>query len=136
MKALKILLILGVIYVGLVVLFESLLGYYQPANETTLVITTEDADGVKNPRVLAQLEHEGQLYVAANHWPRAWFNNARSNPRVEVKLAGGEQGVYTAVEVDAAEHQRVDTANALPLFFRILTGFPPRYFLRLEPQAQ
>ena len=53
-------------YVGLVVAFESLIGIIQPANDSTLVITTFDADGTSHDRVLSRLESEGRLYVAAN----------------------------------------------------------------------
>ena len=41
-KAIKILLVLIAIYAGVVTLFESLLGYFQPENQATLVITTFD----------------------------------------------------------------------------------------------
>jgi hypothetical protein len=39
------------------------------------------------------------------------------------------------VPVVGEEHARVDADNRLGLGFRILTGFPPRYFLRLDPRA-
>ena len=32
------------------------------------------------------------------------------------------------------EHERVDTEHALPAVFRFLTGYPPRYFVRLDPR--
>ena len=70
MKAAKMIAILFVVYAGMVVAFESLLGYFQPAGQTTLVITTTDEDGTTNDRVVARLESGGQLFVAANHWPR------------------------------------------------------------------
>lgn len=133
MKAVKILVILALVYVGIVVAFESLLGYFQPAGESTLIITTTDEDGSTNGRVVARLVSNDQLYVAANHWPRAWFNDVKDNPDVQVTMAG-ETKNYLAVAVSAAEHQRVDTENSLPLVFRILTGFPPRYFVRLDPR--
>ena len=132
MKALKITLVLFLIYAGIVTAFESLLGYYQPAGETTLVITTTDADGISNDRVLARLENNGQLYVAANHWPRAWYRQALANPDVQIKSAR-EEGNYRAVPATEEEHERVDGKNSLGIVFRILTGFPPRYFLRLDP---
>ena len=69
MKAMKLITILFLVYVGIVILFESLLGYFQPTSQTTLVITTTDKDGVANDRVLARLDSNGQLYVSANHWP-------------------------------------------------------------------
>ncbi len=133
MKAVKILVILALVYVGIVVAFESLLGYFQPAGESTLIITTTDEDGSTNGRVVARLVSNDQLYVAANHWPRAWFNDVQDNPDVQVTMAG-ETKNYLAVAVSAAEHQRVDAENSLPLVFRILTGFPPRYFVRLDPR--
>lgn len=133
MKALKILLALGLIYVGVVVLFESLLGYFQPGGDYTMIITTTDADGNRNNRVLAKVESDGTLYAAANHWPRAWYRQALANPAVSVNI-DGESADYEAVPVEGAEHDRVDGARPLGVGFRILTGFPPRYFLRLEPR--
>jgi hypothetical protein len=131
MKALKIVAIVVLVYVGIVVAFESLIGYFQPANESTLVITTFDGDGTQHDRVVSRLESDGQLYVAANHWPRAWYDRALENPDVQVTL-DGEKGDYRAVPVAGAEHDRVDGDNSLGAFFRILTGFPPRYFVRLD----
>jgi len=55
------------LYVGLVVVFESLLGIVQPASDGTLVITTMDADGTAHERVVSRIESGGRLYVAANH---------------------------------------------------------------------
>ena len=97
-----------------------------------VVITTFEADGTAHDRVVSRLESDGKLYVAANHWPRAWYERALKNPDVQATL-DGEKRDYRAVPVTGAEHERVDSANALPVFFRILTGFPPRYFVRLEP---
>ena len=131
MKALKIFAIVVLVYVGIVVAFESLIGYFQPSGGSTLVITTFDADGTSHDRVVSRLDSDGQLYVAANHWPRAWYNRALENPDVQVTL-DGEKGDYRAVPVAGAEHDRVDGDNSLGAFFRILTGFPPRYFVRLD----
>ncbi len=132
MKIVKWILIVLVAYVGIVVLFESLLGVIQPANESTLVITTADPDGTAHDRVLSRIESGGTLYVAANHWPRAWYRRALETPRVEVTL-DGERGAYRAVPISGAEYERVNTEHALPLPFRVLTGFPPRPILRLDP---
>ena len=133
MKAVKIIAIVVAVYVGIVVAFESLIGILQPAGGNTLVITTTDADGGKHDRVLSRLESGGQLYVAANHWPRAWYSRALENPDVEA-VVDGERGAYRAVRVSGAEHERVDAERSLGFGFRVLTGFPPRYFLRLEPR--
>ena len=132
MRILKIAAIVFLVWVGIVIVFESLLGYFQPANESTLVITTFDEGGTAHDRVLSRLESEGQVYVAANHWPRAWYERALENPEVRVTF-DDETRAHRAVPVEGAEHERVDADNRLGLVFRILTGFPPRYFLRLEP---
>ncbi len=133
MKAVKILTITLGGYVAIVVAFESLIGYFQPAGDSTLVITTTDEAGNSNDRVLSRLQSNGRIYVAANHWPRAWYNRALENPDVEV-TRDGEKTARLAVPVTDDEHDRVDSDNSLPLAFRFLTGFPPRYFLRLDPR--
>ena len=130
-KPLKIIVILLVLYALLVVLFESSLGYFQPESASTLQIATINADGTVNQRILARIDSAGQLYVAANHWPRAWYREALANPSVEVNLENG-QGSYISVPVEGAEHDSVNADSSLGLMFRILTGFPPRYFLRLD----
>ena len=133
MKILKIISIgLVVVYIGLVVLFESWLGYSQPSNQNSLVITTLD-DQVTKDRVLSAVNNDGKLYVSANHWPRSWYRQALSNPNVEVNYKG-ETNSYLAVPVEGKEHDKLKEEHAHPLTFRILTGFPPRYFLRLDLQ--
>ena len=82
---------------------------------------------------MSGLESDGQLYVAANHWPRAWYDRALENPEVHVTL-DGEKSDYRAVPVTGEEHDRVDSKNSLGVVFRILTGFPPRHFVRLDPR--
>ena len=133
MKALKIVAIVLLVYVGIVVAFESSIGYFQPTSGSTLIITTFEGDGTPHNRVVSRLESDGHLYVAANHWPRAWYNRALENPEVHVTL-DGEKGDYRSVPVTGVEHDRVESENSHGVFFRILTGFPPRYFVRLDPR--
>ena len=97
----------------------------------TLVITTKDGDGTPNDRVLSRLESDGQVYVAANHWPRAWYEQALENPKVDVTI-DGERNTYLAVSVTQEEHDRLGAEHSTGVVFRMLTGFPPRYFLRLD----
>ena len=142
MKIAKRILILVLVYVGIVAGFESLLGYFQPANQATLVIATTDEDGKRSDRVVSRLESNGDLYVAANHWPRAWFRRALENPAVFVTLddgkddegKGAEPKPYQVVPITGEEHERVDRENSLPIAFRVLTGFPPRMIVRLDPR--
>ncbi len=65
------------------IVFESLLGVFQPAGQGTFVMTTTAEDGTRNDRVVAHLESNGQRYVAVNHWPRAL---AGFPPRYLVRL--------------------------------------------------
>ena len=123
------------VYIGIVGAFESLIGFFQPASGDTLVITTEDRDGSANDRVLTRLESGGQLYVAANHWPRAWYEQALENPKVDVTI-DGERNTYLAVSVTQEEHDRLGAEHSTGVVFRMLTGFPPRYFLRLDPRSE
>ena len=131
MKIIKRLGIAILVYIGIIVAFESMIGFFQPEAGQVLVITTTDAGGIPNDRVLARLESEGKMYVAANHWPRAWYKQALENPNVRVGF-DGQEGDYVAVPVTGAEHDQVQSDNDTGLAFRVVTGFPPRYFLRLE----
>jgi F420H(2)-dependent quinone reductase len=132
MKVVKIVLIALVVYAAIVAAFESMIGYIQPTPESTVVITTFDASGQPHDRVVSRLESGGQVYVAANHWPRAWYERALANPKVQV-TRDGQKIDYQAVPVTGAEHERVEADNPHPAWFRFVTGFPPRRFLRLEP---
>ena len=121
------------VYVGIVAIFESLLGYYQPTPQSSIVITTTDADGTTHDRVVARLESNGQVYVAANHWPRAWYRRALANPELYV-TSDSEKSAYLVIPVSGEEHDRISSDNPTGVVFRILTGFPPRFFVWLDPR--
>jgi hypothetical protein len=83
--------------------------------------------------VVSRLDSDGRMYVAANHWPRAWYRRALANPQVQASI-DGEKKSFRAVPVeDDAEHARVDGEHPRGTVFRILTGFPPSEFVRLDP---
>ena len=131
MRAVKIGGIVLVSYVLIVVAFESLIGFFQPEGPDTLVLTTVDENGAAIDRVLQSLHSNGQLYVAVNHWPRAWYRRALANPRVQV-TRGWETRNYMAVPVTGDEYARVASEYPHPLAFLFLTGFPPRHIVRLD----
>jgi hypothetical protein len=133
MRVIKIAGITILIYVGIVVVFELLLGIVQPAGDSTLVLTTTDANGAAHERVVSRLDSGGKLYVSANHWPRAWYRRVLENPEVQATLDGQKRD-YLAVPVDGEEHERVDGEHAHPWLFRVVTGFPPRRIVRLDPR--
>jgi len=132
-KGIKLALILVAVYVGIVVLIESSLGFFQPEAGNTIVIETFDAEGNGYSRVVSLLTSAGNEYVAVNHWPRAWYGRLEETPRIGVTRDGG-QTIFDAGMVSGAEHDRVQADNPTPFAFRFLTGFPPRYFVRLDPQ--
>ena len=133
MKAVKVLAIAIAGYVGIVVAFESLIGFFQPAGPSTIVIRTTGEDGSTSDRVVSRLDTNDQIYVAANHWPRAWYEEALASPEVQIVL-DGETSDRLAVPVTGEEHDRVEREHGHGLAFRFVTGFPPRYFLRLDPR--
>lgn len=133
MQIVRIVVILALVYVGIVVVFESLIGTLQPQAGSTLVITTYDEKGVANDRVVARLDSDGHLYVSANHWPRAWYRHALAHPDVQATVDGQKRD-YRAVAVTGAEAERVEREHPHGLAFRFVTGFPPRRFLRLDPR--
>ena len=133
MKAYELVGIVFLVYVGIVVVFESGLGFGQPEFDETFVITTFDEAGQGTDRVLVRNVSDGKMYASVNHWPRAWYRRALANPEVEVTI-DGVRGKYTAVPVDEGEHDRVDAANPHGFVFRAVTGFPPRRILRLDPR--
>ena len=96
------------------------------------MITTKDA-GESSDTVVAGAESAGRLYVSANHWPRGWYQRAVANPEVEI-VRGGEKTARHAVPVTGAERDQIARDYPLPVWIRLLTGFPPRSFLRLDPR--
>ncbi len=136
MKPLKVLFVLALVYVGIVVLFESSLGYIQPQGEDTLLLSVEDASGEIHARVLSPFELNNQLYVAVNHWPRQWYKRLQENPNVVVAYQG-ESKSATAVSVTTdPELSEIGEAYQLGFLIRFLTGFPPRAFVRLDDIPQ
>jgi hypothetical protein len=140
MRVLKWLGIALVAYVGLVVAFECLVGFMGKRQAETgavsdarwIVISTSDSGGSRDT-VIAGVDLDGQLYVAANHWPRGWYQRAIANPDVEV-TRGGEKKPYRAVPLTGDDEAQVAGKYVLPFAIRFLTGFPPRSFLRLDPR--
>jgi len=99
----------------------------------TIVITTIDAEGEPHERVLSPIDDDGRLFVAANHWPRAWYRRALANPDVRVTRKG-ETTDYTAVPVSEAEREHLLDDSGFPAVLYVFTGFAPRQFLRLDPR--
>jgi hypothetical protein len=108
---------------------------FQPENigGTTIVLSSTDADGTSHDRVLSPIDDDGRLFVAANHWPRAWYRRVLENPDVRVTRAG-ETAEYRAVPVSEEERDRLLDESGFPAIAYLFTGFAPRQFLRLDPR--
>ena len=120
-------------YVLIVVAFETMLGYNQPEFEGTLTLTTFNDDGETFDRVVSGLKSNDKLYVRVNHWPRAWYFRLLDNPNIKVTIDDKTQN-YLAVDIEGEEYDLVQNDHPSGIVFRILTGFPPRYILRLDPK--
>jgi hypothetical protein len=131
-KALKIAGIVLAVYVVIVAAFETAIGWGKPDMDGALTIATRGEDGEWSERVLAGVRMDDRLYVAVNHWPRAWYWRLLADPAVEVTI-GDTRAPYTAVPLDGAERDRIAAHYALPLAARALMGFAPRRFVRLDP---
>ena len=125
---------LVVVYIGQVILFETLLGVAQPENVGTMVLTSFEDNEVFD-RVLSRLERDGDTYVAVNHWPRAWARRIQRNPDVQITFEG-ETRNYTAIRLVGDEHEQASIDFSVPFAFKFLTGFPPRYFFRFDPNTE
>ena len=128
-KKIAVVLLLG--YVGLVIIFETFLGIAQPRGGDTMVITSFEDDGDAFNRVVSRLERGSQVFVAVNHWPRAWARRIRRNPNVQITY-DGDTIDYSAVLLEGSDHDDVSSDFPVPIAFRFLTGFPSRYFFRFD----
>ena len=61
MKAVKIAVIAVLIYVAIVVAFESMIGFTQPMQGDSIRITTFDESGAAHDRVVSRLDSAGQI---------------------------------------------------------------------------
>ena len=120
-------------YVSYVVNFEVNLGINQPMGRTSIIIATFNDDGDRHERVLRLEQVDGNNYIAANHWPRAWYRQALNNPAVEIKMPEQEFAAYRAVPLEGAELEMIKEAYPIGFSGRFRMGFPPRRFMRLDP---
>ena len=132
MKVVKIVASVLVAYVAIVAAAVGAVAYFQPDMPGLVVLTTTDAEGEVYDRLLGRIEVDGVFYLSANAWPRRWYNRALANPEVELTV-DGRRMAFTAVRVDKVERQRL-LAYPIPLWRKVLAGFPPRRFLRLDPR--
>jgi len=119
-------------YIILLLLLEAVIWKVQPGmeNGVTLFVTV---DSTIVARKLYGFQFDGDLYVSSNHWFRKWYYAVMANPLVEVEH-DGETKPCTAVPVEGDERGRVANGYKMGFVLRLMCGFAPRRFLRLDPR--
>ena len=122
-----------VVYVCLVAILEGLIGYFQPDMEGGVKLITTDSGGRESDRMLAGFRIDERLYVSSNHWLRGWYHQALANPEVHAVVDGQRQR-FTVVRVEGDERARLSDAYKMGFILRLVCGFAPSRFLRLDPR--
>lgn len=132
MKYLKYLYFLPLVYLAVVVLFETSLILVQPEFEQTMRLNYVSPAGERVEKIVVQLNSGGNLYASANHWPRKWYRDVLLNPNVNIIIDSVEVPYVVTRVTDKEEYERVDTDHRHGLGFRLLTGFAPREIVRFD----
>lgn len=119
-------------YVAILLATEVLVWRVQPAMDGGVRLAIRSDDGEQIERTVYGHIFDGTLYVSSNHWFRSWYRAALKNPEIDV-IRDGESQPYRASVVVGEEHSRVLQSYNMGFFLRLLCGFAPSKFLRLEP---
>ena len=120
-------------YVGFVAVMEGVIRVAQPDMEGGITLFVPDGQGSVIQRKLAVLEHNEALYISSNHWLRSWYYAVLKNPDVE-GIRHGERRAYTVVPIDGQERADVSQNYNMGFVLRMICGFAPSRFLRLDPR--
>ena len=99
MKILRVILIVLVSYLGVGLLFDGLIGLFQPGSD---VLRSYDTQGAPHDTKLGVIEDGDTLWVESGHHFRGWYHRVRQNPDVEL-IRSGVSKPYHAVPVDDPE---------------------------------
>jgi len=122
-------------YGAFVLMAELLIWRFQPEMDGGVTIYATGADGNTVERNLAGFEYDDRLYVASNHWLRHWYQLTIKNPEVDI-TRDGVRGPYKAVVVTGDERVGLARAYKMGFILRLVCGFAPSKFLRLEPRNE
>ena len=134
MKYLNIMLCILAGYAVLVLFAETLVWRIQPTMDGGVTITVTPDGYTPIQRHLYGFERDGTLFVSSNHWFRKWYIAALKNPDVEITRDGVTRP-FTAEAVHGEEHERLSREYSMGFVLRLICGFAPSKFLRLEPQS-
>jgi len=127
----KIFLSILTAYVALVLLAEFAIWKLQPAMEGGVTVSIDTDSEGRLERHLASYEFDGKLYVSSNHWFRSWYYAAINNPIIEL-IHNDKTQLRRAVAVTGSEYQKVKEEYKMGFILRLICGFAPSKFLRLE----
>ncbi len=102
MRLIRVLVIVFAVYVALGLVFDGLIGLFQPHPGGTAVLRTFDANGRSKDTVLGLLHDNDQLWVESGHWFKGWYRRVQANPDVEL-VRDGKVEPYRATPVDTPE---------------------------------
>ena len=96
-----------------------------------LLLTTTDADGETNDRMLARFETDGKIYQRlAHHWPRGWYHSY-NNLAVQAEIDGITLKLHSGTY-----KRRWNLRGSPPIIHchcrRTQWASPPRDILRLD----
>jgi len=130
MLILEIVLYIALGYVLLLLLLEGVIWKTQPDMEGGVTLHINVGNEIVQ-RKLFGLELDNKLYVSSNHWFRGWYHAVLQDPDIHVERDGKTQS-YLAIPVEP--HERTEIAKHYDMGFglRLLCGFAPQRFLRLE----
>ena len=136
MKIVRVLVIALAVYVGLGLVFDGLVGFFQPGND---VLRVFDAEGKPYDRVLSVIEDGDRLWVVSGHHFRGWYHRVKANPEVEL-IRSGVAKPYRAVALEDPETKAhvigvMKSRSAAGYYVsRALLLFAPVKPVRLDPR--
>ena len=121
-----------VTYLLLVLVGEAIVWRLQPSMDGGIVLRITTSDGAAIERTVYGHRFEGKLYVSSNHWFRRWYHAALARAEIEISQDGTFRP-FTVTAVTGQERARVSASYKMGAL-RIVTGFAPSRFLRLDPK--
>ena len=141
MKLVRVLAMLLALYVGLGLLADAAIGWFQPQGGNTAVLRTFDAGGGPRDTVLGLLDDNGQLWVESGHWFRGWYRRRGREPGRRARAR--RSGRALPRDADSTPPEAVDTVTRLMgkgtssryWIARTLLLFAPIKPVKLDPRT-
>ena len=133
---------LAAIYLVLWIGLGTAIGYFQPQDNGTAVVTTFDSSGAAFDTVIRPVKSEGgQIWLLSGQWFRSWYTRALENKKIELQIDGITTTYWAIAVVDEQEIADVlkirfeGVSNTRINIGRFLFLFAPVKIIRLEPAS-